>query len=151
MSGPHGPRYGRPSDRFGPPTALFSKPLALLRHEIDNLESFTPDAVTLETAFQFITASTGFYADEKVREVILQPLLKALLPGDIKWQHKTVDGTVIADGAWFEGEFAYMILEMKNEQGLGGDPCVQGLVTYGKIIAQEKVCPLLFPIQPAIR
>ena len=145
LSGPHGPRYGRPSDRFGPPTALFSEPLALLKYGIDHLESFTPDSTTLDSAFLLVTTSTGFYAEEKMREEALKPILETLLPGDIKWQNPTVGGTPIADGAWFEGMFVYMILELKNEQGLRGDPFLQGLVTYGEVITQEKVCPLLSP------
>ena len=144
LSDPHGPRYGRPSDRFGPPTALFSKPLALLKRELGHLESFTPDAGTLEKVFQLIAISTNSYGDEKLRETVLRPALESLLSGDIKWQQPTPDKAAKPEGAWFEGIFTYLILELKNEQGLSGDPFLQGLITYGKIISQENVCPLSF-------
>ena len=136
---PHGPRCGRPSDRFGPPTALFSKPLASLKHELDNLWSFTPDPETLGFALKLVEISTHFFDDEKNRESALRPILEALLPGSVKWQESTVDKKAKPDGAWFKGIFTYLIAEIKNEAGLRGDPSLQGIVTYGKIIGQDTV------------
>ena len=134
LSGPHGPRYGRSSDRFGPPTALFSKPLALLKHELDHLESLTPNTSTLSMAFQLIATSTDFYDDEKLRETALRSILQMLLPDGIR------NRTAEPDGAWLEGIFTYLILVLKNEQGLNDDPFLRGLTTYGKIVSRESVC-----------
>jgi len=151
----HSPRYGRPSDQFGPPTALFSKPLALFEHDLKNLKSFTPDAEVLGHAFEFVAGATEIYENEKDREKFLYPLLEHLLPGECKWKESIAKGSAKVsdkggakpDGLWLEGRFPCLIFELKNEQGLGGDPFLQGLIVYGKIVAQEEVRLLLFPLQ----
>ena len=140
VKGASGPRYGRPSDRFGPPTALFSKPLALLKHDLEHLEQFTPDKTILDRAFEFVATVTQFFEDEKQREKALRPIIKSLLPGDSKWQEQVADGAAIPDGVWLSNTFAYLIFELKNEPGLSGDPFLQGLIVYSKIVAQKAVC-----------
>ncbi|KAF8318035.1 uncharacterized protein EI90DRAFT_3084491 [Cantharellus anzutake] len=132
-----GPRYGRPSDRFGPPTALFSPPLARLRHRIEHSDAIPDRAVALAT-FSLIELSAGFYEDEIQREADLRILLKSLISGTSKWQTKIEDGSARPDGVWLLEGLAYLIVEIKNESGLGGDPFLQGLITYSKILAQEK-------------
>lgn len=143
MLDPGGPRYGRPIHRFGPPTALFSEPLALLQQNLGHLESFTPDPEILDHAFNLIEISTGFFADEKTREDSLKTVLGSLLVGQNKWQQSIAEeGTkksIKPDGVWLEGPFVYLIFELKNEPGLGGDPFLQGLTVYGKITAHDKV------------
>jgi len=69
--------------------------------------------------------------------------LRALLPGDVKWQWSTVDKTAKPDGSWFHDIFTYLIVELKSEQGLNGDPFLQGLLTYGKILAQSTYFPYI--------
>ncbi|KAF9779327.1 hypothetical protein BJ322DRAFT_1024686 [Thelephora terrestris] len=133
---PDGPRYGRPSHRFGPPIALFSPPLALLKHQLDHLELLTPDPRTLDNAFKFVTQSADFYENENDRERALNPILKNLLPDDTRWQ--TLTGGKVKQGGVRAASFIYLIFELKNEQGLGGDPFLQGLVSYGKIVTQDK-------------
>ncbi|KAF9779324.1 hypothetical protein BJ322DRAFT_1089798, partial [Thelephora terrestris] len=138
---PNGPRYGRPCHRFGPPVALFSPPLALLKHQLDHLELLTPDPSTLDNAFDFVAQSADFHDNEHAREAALKPILGHLLPGDAQWQELTEGGKAKIDGAWTRDIFTYLIFELKNEQGLGGDPFLQGLVSYGKIVAQDKYAP----------
>ena len=144
VSGPSGPRYGRPSHRYGLPTALFSEPLAFLKYNLEHLESFTPDHGVLGDTYALVTGSTDFFRDEAVREVFLKFALPGLV-GRNEWQQRTSDKKANLGGVWLEGNFAYLIVESKNEQGLGGDPFLQGLVRYGKIIAQKEV---LFRIVP---
>ena len=134
-----GPRYGRPVRRFGPPTALFSKPLALLKYDLEHLESFTPDPTTLNRAFSLIVGATDFFVDESKREASLKPVLQGLLMGQNKWREQSADQTTKSCGVWLEDHFGYLIVTLKNEPGLGGDPFLQGLLMYGKIITQEKV------------
>ena len=155
MLGNSGPRYGRPAHRFGPHTALFSKPLALLKYHLDHLESLTPDPVTLDRAFDLIVCAAGFFLDEDDREAGLRHLFKGLLVGwnewkrniwqRNEWQMSTTGTSAKPDGVWLQGHFAYLIVTLKNESGLGGDPCLQGMVSYSKIVAQEEV---LFGIVP---
>ena len=144
MLGPGGPRYGRPTHRFGPPTALFSEPLALLEYDLGHLESFTPNSKMLDRVFDLIVISAGFFVDEKTREVGLKTILKNLLVGRNEWQQSITEegskkSSTKPDGVWLEGPFVYLIFELKNEPGLGGDPFLQGLGVYGKITALEKV------------
>ena len=136
---PSGPRYGRPSDRFGPPTVLFNRDLAILKHDLEHLEALTLNLPTVENAFQLVLHSTAFYIDEKDRQSHLQENLSDLLPGESKWQQSVADKAAKPDGIWFEGLFAYLIFELNNEQGLGGDPFLQGLAVYSKIINQKQV------------
>ena len=143
LNGPHGPRYGRPSHRFGPPTALFSEPLALLKYELDHLELYTPDTGTLNLAFLLITTSAGFFADEDARGGALRSLLSVFFSDDIEWQESTVEKTAKPYGVWFGGGFPCLIFELKNEQGLGGDPVLQSSISYGKVITQKLVCSSL--------
>ena len=136
---PRGPRYGRPSDRFGPPTSLFSEPLALLEYSLGHLESFTPNLETLNRAFELITSSTDFFVDEDKREGVLKLILGGLLPGTNKWQRPTTGKTAQPGAIWLEEPFAYLIVELKNEPGLAGDPFLQTLVSYGKLLVQDEV------------
>jgi len=138
---PGGPRYGRPSDRFGPPTALFSRTLAGLRYDLEHLEALTPPKETIPYAFQLVSYSAEFFDDEDRREQNLRNILKALLPGQSKWQEPMVGGAIMPGGVWFERCAAYMILQLKNEPGLGGDPFLQCLAVYSKIIQQKEVSP----------
>jgi len=83
----------------------------------------------------FPTSSTTAFFDEKdEREASLWSILEGLLVGKVKWQ-----GTVRPGGVWLEDFFAYLVVETKNEQGLGRNPFIQGLIVYGKVVAQEKV------------
>ena len=142
-----GPRYGRPSHRYGPPTALFSEPLASLKYNLEHLESFTPNHTTLDAAYDLVTGSANFYGDEALREASLKGVLSKLLKGRNEWQRETPENKARPDGVWLQGRFVYLIVELKNEPGLYGDPFLQGLVSYGKIIAQKEVLFCIFPIR----
>ena len=145
---PAGPRYGRPSDRFGPPTALFSKELALLRYDLEHLEAFTPKSTDADRAFDLIENAVDFFDDENKREAALRPILGRLLVGKSQWQTLMSNGSAKPDGVWLEEPFTYMIVQVKNEPGLGGDPFLQGLIVYSKTIAQEKVRSPSCPFHP---
>ena len=68
----------------------------------------------------------------------LRTTLEGLL-GWVEWQWSILDGATQLDGGWLEDFFTYLIVGIKEEPGLGGDPFLQGLIAYNKIIAQEKV------------
>ena len=145
VENPTGPRYGRPSDRFGPPTALFSQELAILRYDLEHLEAFAPNSAGADYAFSLIERAAYFFDDGSIRESALRPILETLLPGNSQWQQQTPDGSAKSEGVWLQGHFAYLIVEVKNEPGLGGDPFLQGAVVYTKILAQDKVRPCSCP------
>lgn len=134
----HGPRIGRPSDRFGPPVVLFDRALARLKYDLEHLEELVPTPQNVDDAYGIVTTSTGFFETEDARGLSLRPYLEGLL-GKADWERKTTGGTAKPGASWLEGIFTYILFELKNETGLSGDPFVQGLVVYGKIIEQKQV------------
>ncbi|KAF9643229.1 hypothetical protein BDM02DRAFT_3104685 [Thelephora ganbajun] len=137
---PSGPRYGRPFNKFGPPTALFSEPLAFLKYDLEHLESFAPDRTTLNSAFKLVAIATDFFDKEGKKEEALKQILRELLAGK---NQPTADNPPKPDGVWFEGPFACLIAQLKDDPGHGGDPFLQGLLMYGKTITQEEYAPYL--------
>ena len=110
-----------------------------MEYKLGHLESFTPNLETLNRAFEFITSSTDFFSDEDKREVALKLILGGILQGTNKWQRPTPGKTAQPDAIWLEEPFAYLILELKNEPGLAGDPFLQTLISYGKLLVQDEV------------
>jgi hypothetical protein len=129
--------YGR-HDRFGPHTALFNKELALLKYEIDHPERFIPDE-NLADAIKFVETAAKFFDAENIRESRIHPILESLLGSKGNWQQPTNSRSAKPDVVWSEEGFACLIAEIKNEQGLGGDPFLQSLVVYRKFIGEQKV------------
>jgi hypothetical protein len=110
-----------------------------LRYNLEHLDKLTPDHGLITPAFDFVTTGADFFDDEERRAKDLQKLLKDLLGHHLQWQKSIADGKAKPDGVWFEGLFAYLIFEMKNEPGLGGDPFLQSLAVYSKIVQQNEV------------
>ena len=141
MECPSGPRFGRPSDRFGPPAVLFSPELAPLKRDLDHLNELPVDREIGGYAVNFTSTAASFFREESSREMALWPILGGLLAGECKWQPTIAGGSVRPDAVLLEDDFPYLIIEIKNEVGLGGDPFLQGLLLYSKFIAYEKVPP----------
>ncbi|KAF9782056.1 hypothetical protein BJ322DRAFT_1212559 [Thelephora terrestris] len=134
---PGGPRYGRPSFRFGPPTVLFNNSLAVLKYDLEHLEKLTPTFVYVNAAFKLVTAATGFFDNEAERGKEIEQILPAFFGQNVKWGTPIADGKAKPDGVLFEGPYACLIFELKNEPGLGGDPFLQSLVVYEKVIKHQ--------------
>ena len=134
-----GPRYGARSDRLGPPVALFSRGLAHLKYDLDHPETFAPDPVTRRRASDLIESSANFFDDEDTREAALRPTLRGF-----PWESRSGKCQPPADqpsrrGFGLRGLFAYLVVKVKNEPGLGEYPFLQTLVIYSKILSQEEV------------
>ena len=71
--------------------------------------------------------------------------IKGLLTGHGQWQAPIAGTSVNPDAVWLEGLFAYMIIEIKNESGLGGDPFLQGSVLYNKLGDEKVPSPRVHP------
>jgi hypothetical protein len=134
-----GPRYGRPCERYGPPTVLFNRELAILKHDLENFEQFGQNFEGVDDAFQFICSSARLFRDEQSRGELVRQSLEKLLPLEAQWQEDVAEGKAKPDGIWIESGFAYMIYELKNEQGLGGDPFLRSLCVYGHLVKQDHV------------
>ena len=93
----------------------------------------------LDRAFNLIIQATDFFTDEDKREGALKLTLENLLPGRSEWQRSTSGKTAKPDAIWLEECFAYVLLELKNEPGLSGDPFLQCLIAYAKLTAQPEV------------
>ena len=137
VSSPDGPRYGRPSFHFGPPTALSNKSLAILKHDLEHPENFTPTEEHMVPALQLVATATAFFEEENQRGNELEKILPAFLGQGVKWRTPIAGGSAKPNGILLEGSFACLIFELKNEPGLEGDPFLQSLVVYDKIINHE--------------
>ena len=93
----------------------------------------------LDHAFNFIVQAANFFADEEEREIGLKHFLESLLPGRTEWQRSTSGKSAKPSAVWLQGVFAYVVLELKNEPGLSGDPFLQSLITYAKLTTQDEV------------
>ena len=110
-----------------------------MQYDLEHLEALTPLETTIPHAYDLVSRSAEFFDEEDVRELTLQDTLEALLPGSNRWQRPMINGAVKPGRVWFEGPFVYLIFELKNEPGLGGDPFLQSLAVYSKIIKQKEV------------
>ena len=110
-----------------------------MQYDLEHLEALTPPHTTIPHAYDLVSHSAGFFDEEDVRESTLQVILATLLSGSCTWRRSMADGTVKPGRVWFEGSFVYLIFELKNELELGGDPFLQGLAVYNKIIKRNEV------------
>ena len=108
---------------------------------MDHLEALTPHEENMTYALEFVSYSARFFDKEDQREEILRYTLKSLLSGKSEWQEPMVGGVIVPGGVWFERCAMYMIFQLKNEPGIGGDPFLQSLAVYSKIIQQKEVSP----------
>ena len=128
---------GRPS---GAPAAIFNPALATLQHRLDHLDHVNVTRQDVMHAADYLNQAIGFYSDETGREKALKGLLDIAVDhgGSWKKQLNWADG-IKPDCCWWHKEFLIMVLELKNTVGLAGNPVLQAIVDYSKIISQEKV------------
>ena len=128
---------GRPS---GVPAAIFNPALAILQHRLDHLDHVNATRQDVMHAADYLNHAIGFYSDETSREKALQGLLDVAVDQGGSWnkQLSWADG-IKPDCCWWHKEFLTTVLELKNTVGLAGNPVLQAIVDYSKIISQEKV------------
>ncbi|KAJ7764534.1 hypothetical protein DFH07DRAFT_811530 [Mycena maculata] len=120
---------GRPFGRCGPPTAIYDSRLAGLSDALRSLETSVPVPTPskLAWAISFIRLALDFYATEDQREKELRKLIDEVFPG-ADWQRPS---TIFRAEAIWDGQ----IFESKQERGNGGDPEIQCIGDYGKIVS----------------
>lgn len=136
----HGVRAHRPAENYGPPTALFNHALAKLKHRLehlDQLQELEPSFDQLSSCHRFIVASCKVRDSEKDREATVREFIEGFIGDKGSWQGRTELGTAKPDATW--GDPVRLILELKNEDGLGGNATFQAVIVYGKIVSQAKV------------
>ena len=122
-----------------------------MKYDLEHLDELTPPSAMILPAFNLITTATDFFDDEVTRGDVLRGNLTELLGANFDrpvriggWgeflRQSSIEGWgAKQDGVWFKGRFACVILALKNEPGLDGDPFLQSLAAYGSVIAQQEV------------
>ena len=107
-----------------------------MRYDLERLDQTTPEQTTVADALRLVTTSASFFKDDGMRETALRDTLENLLRKEVKWKKSLAEGAAKPDGVLLQGDFPYLIFELKNEPGLGGDPFLPGLAVYTKFIYQ---------------
>ncbi|KAK7447112.1 hypothetical protein VKT23_013751 [Stygiomarasmius scandens] len=133
-TGPSGARGGRPATYHGPSNALFDPYLAQLSHELRNLHLVEVTSEVIHAAYRLLTISANFYPDDSARGQAVQLILREIFPGGV-WQTRIANGQAKPVAFWLLS----LIFELKNEKGNGGDPEVQTILDYIKILSDEEL------------
>ncbi|KAL5532742.1 hypothetical protein ACEPAF_4516 [Sanghuangporus sanghuang] len=135
----------RPVGNYGPPTALFHPALARLRHRLRHLDQIEePSAEHFVWAHKFIQVCNDGFKKENLMEGELKQIINALIGEDASWQQYLQDRTAKPDAVW--GQIIRAILELKNVDGVGGNPILQATLDYAHILfhaqaqAQNRDC-----------
>ncbi|KAL5485676.1 hypothetical protein ACEPAI_6717 [Sanghuangporus weigelae] len=128
----------QPVGNYGPPTALFHPALARLRHRLRHLDQIDePSAAHFEWAHKFIQVCNNGFRKENLMEGELSQIIDALIGEDATWQEYLQDKRSRPDAVW--GQIIIRaILELKDVDGVGGNPILQATLDYAKILFQAR-------------
>ncbi|KAL5520604.1 hypothetical protein ACEPAF_2605 [Sanghuangporus sanghuang] len=128
----------RPVGNYGPPTALFHPVLARLRHRLRHLDQIDePSADHFEWAHKFLQVCNNGFKRENIMEGELKQIINAVIGEDATWQEYLRDKRAKPDAVW--GKIIIRaILELKNVDGVGGNPILQATLDYAKILFQAR-------------
>ena len=132
---------GRPG---GAPASIFNPALAGLQRRLDHLDQIQVTRHDVKHATDYLNLAIKIYDDEAARESAVKESINTAVGQDGSWNTKLDWAGGIKPGCcWWYNEFIITLLEVKNVVGLAGNPILQAIVDYGKIISQTKVrCPL---------
>ncbi|KAF4586492.1 Oligosaccharide translocation protein rft1 [Pleurotus pulmonarius] len=126
------------------PATMFSPLLAALQRKLSDLEHVDVTLQDITYASSFLSATVQFYDDEAQRQTAIKPQVNNLMGMAGIWVTKLEWlGNIEPDAIWWQGQgkFATGILELNNVHGVGGDPFVQSLADYSKIVASSRLAP----------
>ncbi|KAG5649767.1 hypothetical protein H0H81_002109 [Sphagnurus paluster] len=127
---------GRPG---GAPAAIFNLALAALQSRLENLRDVEVDFRDIANAADYLDRATKTYDDEAAREKAIQDCIDIAVGQRGEWNAKLEWADAIKPRcAWWHKLFLMIVLELKNIKGLSGNPSLQSLVDYGKIISHMK-------------
>ncbi|KAL5500816.1 hypothetical protein ACEPAH_9203 [Sanghuangporus vaninii] len=86
------------------------------------------------------------YRSLMLMEGELKQIINALIGEDAVWQEYLQDKTAKPDAVW--GQIMRAILELKNVDGVGGNPILQATLDYAKILFQAQAQA---EVQPQLR
>ena len=134
---------GRPARNYGPPPALFHPALAKLDYHLshldEKLDELEVDAKFLHDVHQLIAESLAVYDSEDQRSHALVCHIKYLVGLGGEQQVASFQGDKLSV-IWYH-PFLSMILEAKNEYGIGGDALAQAALSYARVVGSDAVCP----------
>ncbi|KAJ7248572.1 hypothetical protein B0H12DRAFT_1301870 [Mycena haematopus] len=123
---------GRPFGRCGPPTSIFDGHLAGLADALRDLLQAVPvpSSSKVAWALRFFTIAIGFQDNEAEMATLVRPLITELFY-DGEWQEDYIEGarTMVYGRGW--------IYDLKLHKGVAGDPGVQCIADYEKLLADE--------------
>lgn len=130
---------------------MFSPLLAALQRRLLDLDHVDVTLQDITYASSFLSATVQFYDDEAQRQAAIKPQVNNLMGTAGIWVKKLEWlSNIEPDAIWWQEQdkFATGILELKNVHGVSGDPFVQSLADYSKIVANSRVhsftCPCPF-------
>ena len=128
---------GRPG---GAPAAIFNPALAALQRRLDHLDQIQVTRQDVTHATDYLNLAIKIYDDEAARESAVEESINTAVGRDGSWNTK-LDwaGGIKPSCCWWNKEFIITLLELKNVVGLDGNPILQAIFDYGKIISQKKV------------
>ena len=147
---------GRPASNYGPPPALFHSALAKfdnhLHHLDGKLDELAPDSDLLHSTHLLIQQCLDVYDSDNDRAQALDETLSAVLRANIfkRRQRQHSDSTV--GWVWEDDDWhAVVVLELKNESGIGGSAFLRAALMYARVVSDREVCHLaLSRLHPAL-
>ncbi|KAL5526113.1 hypothetical protein ACEPAG_7451 [Sanghuangporus baumii] len=108
-----------------------------LRHRLRHLDQIDePSADHFEWAHKFIQVCNNGLRKEDLMEGELSQIVDALIGEDATWQEYLQDSRTTPDAVW--GQIIRAILELKDVDGVGGNPTLQATLDYAKILFQAR-------------
>ncbi|KAG5649766.1 hypothetical protein H0H81_002108 [Sphagnurus paluster] len=130
---------GRPG---GVPVAIFNPALATLQFRLDHLDQVQVDHRDITNATQYLADAVKVHHDKAARERAIKDNIDGAIGQHGSWNKKIGwAGGIKPSCCWWHEDFLVAVMELKNTVGLDGNPLVQVIVDYSKIISQEKYKP----------
>ncbi|KAG5649917.1 hypothetical protein H0H81_001495 [Sphagnurus paluster] len=127
---------GRPG---GAPAAIFNPALAALQLRLENLDQVKVDHGDVVNAAEYMDKAITAYDDESAREKAIKTCIDIAVGQSGDWNSRLDWADAIKpDCAWWHKLFLTIVLELKNIDGLAGNPSFQSIIDYCKIIPQKK-------------
>ncbi|RXW13108.1 hypothetical protein EST38_g12746 [Candolleomyces aberdarensis] len=121
------------------PVAIFSPPLARLERRIDILEQVPASKAKIDRAGSLLSKLIGFCKDENERRSLIKSDIDSLVGEPGQWETSIPGAKSKPDAVWWHGDFPCTVLRLKNLSGVGGNPVIQGMIDFSKIISSKKL------------
>ncbi|KAG7089312.1 hypothetical protein E1B28_011007 [Marasmius oreades] len=124
---------GRPLYRYHLPTAIYSPELAKLTERFSHLAEVKATPERVRQAAVLVSLGAEIYSEEEERENALRDHLDQIF-GPADWGTSVNGGAATPAAVWGLA----MVLEIKNEKGVGGNPQLQAFFSRLHIVQGSK-------------